>query len=75
MAREQKAAAPREQELPEAITSISDMLAAALAKPQPATVRGALAALQSALVDLKARAASIEEHLGADPILERIKAL
>lgn len=60
---------------PEAVESISEALAAALAKPQPAPVHGALAALQSSLIDLKARAMSIEEHLGADPILERIKAL
>lgn len=60
---------------PDVVESISDQLAAALTKSQPAPIHGALAALQSALTDLKARAVSIEEHLGADPILERIKAL
>lgn len=75
MARAPKEAAPVTDASEAVELSISGALACALAMPMPASKHGALAALQSALTDLKARAASIEEHLGADPILERIKAL
>jgi hypothetical protein len=70
MAREPKDTRTVEQPL-------SAMLAEALATAPIGPMHGALVALESALIDLKQRAASVNEHLDADcaPILERIKAL
>lgn len=61
----------------DAAQPLSATLAEALAIVPIGPVHGALVALETALTDLKARAASVDEHLGAEyaPILERIKAL
>lgn len=55
---------------------LSWMLANALATAQTAQAHAALVAIESALIDLKARARSVGEHLGDyQPIIERIQAL
>lgn len=57
--------------------SLSAALAEFIAKIEVGPVHGALAAIESALNDLKRRAESVEEHLAADfsELIERIKAL
>lgn len=57
--------------------SLSELLASALADIPAGPVHGALSAIEIALIELKRRAATVEQHLGEDfePILERIKAL
>lgn len=60
-----------------AVVSLSAMINEAIAGAPHATVHGALLALEVSLVELKRRAASVQDQLTVDhaPILESIKAL
>lgn len=80
MARAPKDARPEDaatEEVAAAPASLSAALADSVAKVEAGPVHGALAAIESALNDLKRRAESVEEHLAADfsELIERIKAL
>lgn len=57
--------------------SLSEMLAQALADSPRGPAHGALIAIETALVELKHRAGTVNEHLNDEyaSILERIKAL
>jgi hypothetical protein len=57
--------------------SLSELRAAAVANSPAGPAHGALSAIDIALVELKRRAATVDQHLGEEyaPILERIKAL
>lgn len=57
--------------------SLSALLAAGLSEAPAGPEHGALSAIDIALIELKRRAATVEQHLGEEfaPILERIKAL
>ncbi|WP_186122362.1 hypothetical protein [Burkholderia gladioli] len=57
--------------------SLSELLAAALADAPVGPAHGALSAIEIALIELKRRAKTVDQHLGDEfePILERIKAL
>jgi hypothetical protein len=57
--------------------SLSELLASALSSELVGPAHGAICAISIALIELKRRAVSVEEHLGEEfaPILERIKAL
>lgn len=57
--------------------SLSEMLAAALSDVPIGPAHGALSAISTALNELKARAATVDEHLSAQyaPLLERIQSL
>ena len=57
--------------------SLSELLAAALADAPAGPAHGALSAIDIALIELKRRAATVEQHLGDEfaPLLERIQSL
>lgn len=57
--------------------SLSELLAAALSEIPAGEEHGALSAIETALIELKRRTATVAQHLGDEfaPILERIKAL
>lgn len=57
--------------------TLSEMLVAALSELPAGAEHGALAAIDTALIELKRRATTVAQHLGDEfaPILERIKAL
>lgn len=68
-----------QEEIVETITdqSLSEMLAAALSGMPAGPAHGALSAIEIALIELKRRAKTVEQHLDDEysPILERLKAL
>lgn len=64
------------EQSPHAVKSISAALAEAMSQVGPGPEHGALAAIESALVDLKARAVSVAPHLRMHvDLLARIKSL
>ena len=71
----EQADAPIDAKAPQG--SIASAIADAAKASSSPVVHGALAGIEQALVDLKARAASVEEHLRDEfaHIIERIKAL